>query len=114
MDDNSEHGGVHVDIDHEILNDPLQAKLVGGVTTHFRKRTINSQLDHRGKKELTLSQIDDALKAWAEPSKVRIETSRAKTKALLAKVERYKSGANNETISAGINDFSTTKCMTAL
>ena len=63
MDDNSEHGGVHVDIDHEILNDPLQAKLVGGVTTHFRKRTINSQLDHRGKKELTLSQIDDALKA---------------------------------------------------
>ncbi|KAL6323751.1 hypothetical protein AAG906_002219 [Vitis piasezkii] len=99
MDDNSEHGGVHVDIDHEIPNDPLQAELVRGVTTSSRKHTINSQLNRRGKKESRLSQIDDALKAWAEPSKVRTKTSRARTKALLAKVDRYKSGASSEATS---------------
>ena len=103
-----------MDIDHEIHNDPLQVELVGGVTTRSRKPTIDSQLDRRGKKESRLSQIDDALKAWVEPSKVRIETSRVRTKALLAKVERYKSGANSETTSAGTNDFGKTKCMIAL
>ena len=58
--------------------------------------------------------MGDALKTWAEASKVRTETSRARTEALLARVERYKSGTSSEAISVGTNDFSITRCMTAL
>ena len=55
MNDNLEHGRVHVDVDYEIPNNPLWAKSMRGVTTHFGKRIIDSLLDHRGKKELRLS-----------------------------------------------------------
>ncbi|RVX08197.1 hypothetical protein CK203_017697 [Vitis vinifera] len=101
MDDNLEHGGVHVDVDIEILDDPLQPEMVRGVTTHSGKCATDSLLERRGKKESRLSQMGDALKAWAETSKTRTETSRARTKALLARVERYKSGTSSEATSAG-------------
>ena len=55
MDDNLEHGGVHADVDCEILDDPLRLELVGRVTTCFEKCTIDSQLDCRDKKESRLS-----------------------------------------------------------
>ena len=51
MDDNSEHGGVHVDVDIEILDDPLRLEMVRGAITHFRKRDTDSLLECRGKKE---------------------------------------------------------------
>ena len=63
MDDNLEHGGVHVDVDTEIPNDPPQPEMVEGVTTHSGKRVTDSQLERRGKKESRLSQMGDALKA---------------------------------------------------
>ncbi|KAL6347661.1 hypothetical protein AAG906_026189 [Vitis piasezkii] len=102
MDDNLEHGGVHVDVDVdcEILDDSLRPKLVGRLTTYFRKCTTNSQLDCRDKKKSRLSQMGNALKAWVEASKVRTETSRARTKALLATIERYKIGTSSDTTSA--------------
>ena len=55
MDDNLEHGGVHVDVDTEILNDPLWLEMVGEVTTYSGKRVTDSLLKHRGKKESRLS-----------------------------------------------------------
>ncbi|RVW25986.1 hypothetical protein CK203_098051 [Vitis vinifera] len=100
MDHNLEHDGVHVVVDCEILDDPLQPELVRGVTTHSRQCTSNSQLDCTSKKESRLSQMGDALKAWAKASKARIETSNTRTEALLAKVERYKSGTSNKATSA--------------
>ena len=106
MDHNLEHDGVHVVVDCEILDDPLQPELVRGVTTHSRQCTSNSQLDCTSKKESRLSQMGDALKAWAKASKARIETSNTRTEALLAKVERYKSGTSNKATSASTNDFS--------
>ena len=63
MDDNLEHGGVHVDVDIEILDDPLRPEMVGGVTTRFGKRATDSLLERRGKKESRLSQMGDALNA---------------------------------------------------
>ena len=63
MDDNLEHGGVHVDVDTKILDDLLRLEMVGGVTTRSRKCTIDSLLEHRCKKESKLSQMRDALKA---------------------------------------------------
>lgn len=106
MDHNLEHDGVHVVVDCEILDDPLQPELVRGVTTHSRQCTSNSQLDCTSKKESRLSQMGDALKAWAKASKARIQTSNTRTEALLAKVERYKSGTSNKATSASTNDFS--------
>ena len=50
MDDNSEHGGVHVDVDCEIPNDPLRPELVVGVTTRSTKRTIDSQSNRGARK----------------------------------------------------------------
>ncbi|XP_034710795.1 L10-interacting MYB domain-containing protein-like [Vitis riparia] len=114
MDDNLEHGGVHVDVDTKIPNNPLRPEMVGGVTTHSRKHATNSPLKRRGKKESKLSQMEAALKAWAEASKARTETSQARTKALLARTKRYESGTSNEVTSVGTNDFSITKCMIAL
>ena len=58
--------------------------------------------------------MGDTLKAWARASKARIETSWAKTEALSVRAKRYKSGTCNETISAGTNDFSITRCIVAL
>ena len=75
MDDNLEHGGVHVDVDTEIPDNPLQPEMVGGVTTHSGKRATDSLFERRGKKESRLSQMGDTLKAWAEASKARTETS---------------------------------------
>ncbi|KAL6331654.1 hypothetical protein AAG906_011595 [Vitis piasezkii] len=64
MDDNLEHGGVHVDVhDTKILDDPQRVEMVGGVTTHSGKHATNSLLERRGKKESKLSQMGDALKA---------------------------------------------------
>lgn len=110
--ENLEHGGVHVDVDYEFPYDPLQPKVMRGVATHFGKRTNNFLLDHKDKKEQILSQISDTLKAWTKASKVRIETPRARTEALLARARRYKSGTSSEVTSAGTNNFSITKCMT--
>ncbi|RVW17267.1 hypothetical protein CK203_069192 [Vitis vinifera] len=62
MDDNLEHGGVHVDVDTEIPNDPPQPEMAGGVTTRSGKRVTDSLLERRGKKESRLSQMGDALK----------------------------------------------------
>ncbi|RVW46123.1 hypothetical protein CK203_076232 [Vitis vinifera] len=64
MNDNLEHGGVHVDVDIEIPDDPLQPEIVGGVTTHSGQRATDFLLERRGKKESRLSQMGDALKAW--------------------------------------------------
>ena len=114
MDDNLEHGGVHVDVDTEIPDDPPQPEMAGGVTTRSGKRVTDSLLERRGKKESRLSQMGDALKAWVEASKARTETSRARTEALLARVDRYKSGTSSEATSGGTTDFSITRCMTAL
>ena len=48
--------------------------------------------------------MGDALKAWVKASKARIEIFRARTKALLATVERYnKSGNSSEATSACTN-----------
>ena len=114
MDDNLEHGGVHVDVDIEIPDDPLRPEMVEGVTTHSIKHATDSLLEHKGKKEFRLSQMGNALKPWVEASKARTKISRARTKALLSRVERYKSGTSSEATSAGTNDFIITKCMTAL
>ena len=46
--------------------------------------------------------------------RLEIETSRVRTKALLAKVERYKRGTSSEDISVGTNDFNITKYMKTL
>ena len=69
MDDNLEHGGVHVDVGCEILNDSLWPELVGRVSTYSRKCTTDSLLDRRYKKESRLSQIGYALKAWVKAFK---------------------------------------------
>ena len=114
MDDNLEHGGVHVDVDTEIPDDPPQPEMAGGVTTRSGKRVTDSLLERKGKKESRLSQMGDALKAWVEASKARTETSRARTEALLARVDRYKSGTSSEATSGGTTDFSITRCMAAL
>ena len=45
MDDNLEHGGVHVDVDIEIPDDLPQPEMVGGVTTCSRKRVTDSLLE---------------------------------------------------------------------
>ena len=104
MDDNLQDGEVHVDLDCE-----------GLVTTHFGKCTSDYCGDNRGKKEQRLSQIRDTLKAWAEASRARYETSNAKTEALLAKVERYKGRTSIEaTSSSGAHEFSIIKCMPIL
>ncbi|RVX02399.1 hypothetical protein CK203_028409 [Vitis vinifera] len=50
MDDNLEHGGVHVDVDIEIPDDPLRPEMVEGVTTHSIKHATDSLLEHKGKK----------------------------------------------------------------
>ena len=44
MDHNLDHGGVHVDIDCKFHNDPQLLEIVGQVTTHSRKHTIDSLL----------------------------------------------------------------------
>ena len=75
MNDNLEHGGVHVDVDIEIPNDPLRPEMVGEVTTRSGKCATDSLLERRGKKESRLSQMGDALKAWAKASKARTKTS---------------------------------------
>ena len=49
--------------------------MVEEVTTHFGKRATDSLFERRGKKESRLSQMGDTLKAWAEASKARTETS---------------------------------------
>ena len=113
MDDNLEHGGVHVDVDTEIPDDPPQPEMAG-ITTRSGKRVTDSLLERRGKKESRLSQMGDTLKAWVEASKARTETSRARTEALLARVDRYKSGTSSEATSGGTTDFSITRCMAAL
>ena len=105
---------VDVDVDTEIPDDSLWLEMVGGVTTCFGKRTTNSLLKRRGKKESKLSQMEGALKAWVEALKDRIDTFQARTEALLAITERYKSGTSSEATSAGTNDLSITRCMTAL
>ena len=51
MDDNLEHGGVHVDVDTKIPNDPLQPEMVGGVTTRSGKHATDSLLERKGKKK---------------------------------------------------------------
>ena len=66
MDDNLEHGGVHVDVDIEIPDDPLRPEMVREVTTHSGKCTIDFLLEHRGKKESKLNEMGDTLKAWAK------------------------------------------------
>ena len=77
---------------------------MGRVTAYFGKCTTDSQLDCRDKKESRLSQMGDALKAWVKASKAIIEIFRARTKALLATVERYnKSGNSSEATSACTN-----------
>ena len=86
MDDNLKHGGVHVDVDTEIPDNSLRLEMVG-VITRSRKHATNSLLERKGKKEFKLSQMGDALKVWAETSKAKIETSRDRTEALLARVE---------------------------
>ena len=63
MDDNLEHGGVHVDVDTEVPDNPPWPEMVEEVTTHFGKRATDSILERRGKKEPKLSQMGDALKA---------------------------------------------------
>ena len=63
MDDNLEHGGVYVDVDTEILDDPLRPEMVRGVTTCSGKCATDSLLERRCKKESRLSQMGDALKA---------------------------------------------------
>ncbi|RVW82916.1 L10-interacting MYB domain-containing protein [Vitis vinifera] len=108
MDDNLEHGGVHVDVDTEIPDDPPQPEMAGGVTTRSGKRVTDSLLERKGKKESRLSQMGDALKAWVEASKARTETSRARTEALLARVDRYKSGTSSEATSGVTNDDNNT------
>ena len=85
---------------------------MGGVTTHFRKHTIDSLLDRGGKKEMRISQIGDTWKARVETSKARSETSKARIEALLTIIERYKSEISSEATSADTNDFSVTKCTT--
>ena len=55
MDDNLEHGRVHIDADIEILDDLLWLKMVEGVTSYFGKRAIDSLLERKGKKESRLS-----------------------------------------------------------
>ena len=55
MDDNLEHGGVHVDVDIEIPDDSLRPEMVGGVTTHFIKHATDSLLERKGKKESILT-----------------------------------------------------------
>ena len=112
MDDNLEHGGVHVDVDIGIPDDPLRPEMVGGVVICFGKRATNSLLERSGKKESRLSQMGDALKGWAKTSKVRTKTSQVRIEALLARVEKYKRGTSSKATSAGTNDFSITKCMT--
>ena len=49
--------------------------------------------------------MGDDLKAWVEASKASIKKSWARTKELLARVERYKSGTNSEATSVGTNDL---------
>ncbi|RVX03247.1 hypothetical protein CK203_019998 [Vitis vinifera] len=80
MDDNLEYGGVHVDVNTEILDDLLRPEMVGGVTTCSGKRATDSLLECR-------------------------ETSRARIETLLARVERYKSGTSSETTSAAVEKF---------
>ena len=55
-----------------------------------------------------------ALKFWVETSKAKIKTSWARTKALLARAERYKSETSSEATSTSTNDFNITRCMTTL
>ena len=41
IDDNLQHGGVHVDVDCESLDDPLRQLVIeGGVTTHSGKHIV--------------------------------------------------------------------------
>ena len=114
MDDNLEHGGVHVDVDTEIPDDPPQPEMAGGVTTRSGKRVTDSLLERRGKKESRLTQMGDALKAWVEASKAGTKTSRVRIEALLARVDKYKSETSSEATSGGTTDFSITRCMAAL
>ena len=58
--------------------------------------------------------MGDALKAWVEASKVGTKTYRVRTEALLARVDKYKSGTNSEATSGDTTDFSITRCMTTL
>ncbi|RVW15292.1 hypothetical protein CK203_034290 [Vitis vinifera] len=69
MDDNLQHGGVHVDVDCESPNDPLRLVIEGDVTTCSRKCTSEYCGDGKGKKESRLGQMGDALKSWAETFK---------------------------------------------
>ena len=45
IDHHLDHGGVHVDIDCKFPNDPQLLDIVGQVTTHAGKHTIDSLLD---------------------------------------------------------------------
>ena len=115
MDDNLQHGGVHVDVDCESPNDPLRLVIEGDVTTCSRKCTSEYCGDGKGKKESRLGQMGDALKSWAETFKVWFEAFKAKIEALLARVEKYKGGTSTETTSSsGTHEFSLTKWMSAL
>ena len=111
MDDNLEHGRVHVDVDCETPNNPLQLEHVG-VTNRSRECTSNSSLNCRVNKEARIIQMGDAMKGWMEASKAKAETCKARIEALLAKAERYKSGTSSE--ATGIGDYSITQCMSIL
>ena len=54
MDDNLEHGGVHVDVDTEIHNDSLWLEMVREMTTHSGKHATSSLLKCRGKKRVQI------------------------------------------------------------
>ena len=58
--------------------------------------------------------MGDALKAWVEASKAKTKTSQVRTRALLARAQRYKSGTSSEATTTGTNHFSIIKYMTTL
>ena len=72
IDGNLQYGRVHMDVDGEIPYGPLRLNIMGGVTTYFRNWTIDSQLNHKGKKKTRLSQMGDAVKAWGETFRLEI------------------------------------------
>ena len=58
--------------------------------------------------------MGEVLKDWVKASKAKTKTSQFRTRALLARAQRYKSGTSSEATSTCTNHFSITKYMTTL
>nr|XP_048323161.1 L10-interacting MYB domain-containing protein-like [Ziziphus jujuba var. spinosa] len=87
-------------------DDPLY--ILNKLTSNLKKRTASSSSERRSKKETSSQQMSDAIQAWTETAKAKIEVAKAKA-------ERYKSSYSVDDNSIGnAKDCSIARCVSLL